>query len=159
MTLFNGVYVTRRGGGHRFVKTDAPTSGEMAALVKRIATRVGRHLERKGLLVRDAENAYLEWDGEAVSPLDDLACHAITYRLAVSNVCSAYPRAPSLDASHQFTLLISRSVSNVAGPSGLLRASTIPMSSVGSSTISKASICSRRRRNLAVLPSDCFPKT
>jgi hypothetical protein len=55
----------------------------MTELVQRIASRVGRHLERRGLLVRDAENAWLDWDGEEVSPLDDLAGHAIAYRIAV----------------------------------------------------------------------------
>ncbi len=30
-----------------------------------------------------AENAYLEWDGEEVSPLDVLAGHVIAYRIAV----------------------------------------------------------------------------
>ena len=44
---------------------------------------MARYLERQGLLVRDAENAYLEWDGEEASPLDDLVGHAITYRVAV----------------------------------------------------------------------------
>ena len=83
MIFLDGVYLTRSGGGHRFVGTESPTSGELTVLVKRISERVGRHLERRGLLVRDAENAYLEWDGEEVSPLDDLAGHAITYRITV----------------------------------------------------------------------------
>ncbi len=65
------------------MKAEAPTLGEMTALVQRIASRVGRHLERRGLLERDAENAYLDWDSESDSPLDDLAGHAIAYRIAV----------------------------------------------------------------------------
>jgi len=44
---------------------------------------VGRHLERRGLLVRDAESAYLQWEDERSSPLDDLLGAAITYRIAV----------------------------------------------------------------------------
>ena len=55
----------------------------MAALVQQISERVGRHLERRGLLVRDAESAWLEFDAEQASPLDDLAGHSITYRIAV----------------------------------------------------------------------------
>ena len=62
---------------------EAPHSAELSRLVGQISERVGRHLERRGLLVRDAENAYLEWDGEEASPLDDLVGHAITYRVAV----------------------------------------------------------------------------
>jgi hypothetical protein len=55
----------------------------MAALVHRISERVGRHLERRGLLVRDAESAWLEFDAEQASPMDELAGHSITYRIAV----------------------------------------------------------------------------
>jgi hypothetical protein len=39
---------------------------ELQTLMQSIAERVGRHLERRGVLVRDAENGYLalEADGE-----------------------------------------------------------------------------------------------
>jgi hypothetical protein len=83
MLFLDGVYVARSGDCHRFIKVNAPTSAELTRLVVQISERVGRHLERRGLLVRDAENVYLEWDGEVASPLDDLAGHAITYRIAV----------------------------------------------------------------------------
>ena len=83
MIFLDGVYVARSGGGYRFVGIEAPHSAELSRLVGQISERVGRHLERRGLLVRDAENAYLEWDGEEASPLDDLVGHAITYRVAV----------------------------------------------------------------------------
>jgi hypothetical protein len=83
MLFLDGVYVTRSSGGHRFLQVEAPTSADLTRLVVQISERVGRHLERRGLLVRDSENAYLEWDGEEASPLDDLAGHAITYRIAV----------------------------------------------------------------------------
>ena len=33
--------------------------------------------------MRDAENAYLDWEGQEATALDDLAGHAITYRIAV----------------------------------------------------------------------------
>ena len=37
----------------------APERAELEALVQSVSERVGRHLERQGLLVRDAENGYL----------------------------------------------------------------------------------------------------
>ncbi|WP_404852735.1 hypothetical protein, partial [Escherichia coli] len=43
----------------RWVK--APTSPELTQLTHTIAHRVGRYLERQGLLERDVENSYL-WD-------------------------------------------------------------------------------------------------
>ena len=40
----------------------APSAGELQQLVQRIATRIGRSLERAGLITRDIENAYLAFD-------------------------------------------------------------------------------------------------
>ena len=73
MIFLDGVYDLRRGGRPRFVAVPAPTAVEMAVLVQRIGARIGRHLERRGILVRDAENAWLDVDAEQISPLDDLA--------------------------------------------------------------------------------------
>ena len=81
--VLDGVYVRRPGDGLRFVAVAAPTSSELQRLVERISERVGRHLERRGLLIRDADSAYLDWDEDQASMLDDLAGHSITYRVAV----------------------------------------------------------------------------
>jgi hypothetical protein len=51
--------------------------------VERLAERIGRALERQGILARDAENSYLEFAPEAGGPMDDLMGHSITYRVAV----------------------------------------------------------------------------
>jgi hypothetical protein len=51
-------------------------------LLQQIAERVGHVLERRGLVERDMENAWLAGDGEA-GPLDDLIGPSITYRIAV----------------------------------------------------------------------------
>ena len=48
-----------------------------------IAQRVGRFLERQGLLERDTENSYLTGDAVEGGPLDELLGHSITYRIAV----------------------------------------------------------------------------
>jgi len=51
-------------------------------LVQQIAERIGRLLEKRGLVERDMENAWLTTEG-AGGPLDDLIGHSITYRIAV----------------------------------------------------------------------------
>jgi hypothetical protein len=51
-------------------------------LVEQIAGRIGRALERRGLVERDLENAWLARDTES-GPLDDLLGRSITYRIAV----------------------------------------------------------------------------
>jgi len=61
-----------------------PYAGQdLQTLVERIAKRVGRALERKGLLVRDCENSFLTTDPEAGGPMNDLIGHSITYRVAM----------------------------------------------------------------------------
>jgi len=48
-----------------------------------ISQRVGRYLERQGLLVRDIENSYLQLEALDDSVMNDLLGHSITYRIAV----------------------------------------------------------------------------
>jgi len=66
-----------------FRRTPRPSEAELKTLVERLAERIGRALERQGVLARDAENSYLELDPEAGGPMDDLLGHSITYRVAV----------------------------------------------------------------------------
>jgi hypothetical protein len=47
------------------------------------AHRIGRFLERQGLLERDVENRYLAGDAVEAGPMDQLLGHSITYRIAV----------------------------------------------------------------------------
>ncbi len=54
----------------------------MAALLP-FAHRIGRFLEREGLLERDAENSYLAPDAVPAGSMDNLWGHSITYRIAV----------------------------------------------------------------------------
>ena len=60
----------------------APTSAELHQLLDGIVERVGRHLERCGLLEREEDQAWQSESGEA-SPLDGLLGASITYRIAV----------------------------------------------------------------------------
>ena len=52
-------------------------------LTRRNAERLGRMLERRGLIERDAESAWLSRDPAEVGVLDDPIGHSITYRIAV----------------------------------------------------------------------------
>jgi hypothetical protein len=53
-------------------------------LAQRISERIGRHLERKGLLVRDLDSSHLALEpGDTEDALTDLQGHSITYRIAL----------------------------------------------------------------------------
>ena len=59
-----------------FRRVGAPSARELEALIERIAERIGRALERKGLLTRDCDNSYLALDPAADGPMDDLIGHS-----------------------------------------------------------------------------------
>ncbi len=81
--FLDGVYVDRFDGSARFRWVSSPTTQELTQLARTIARRVGRYLERQGLLERDAENSYLTTDAVSEDPMDQLLGHSITYRIAV----------------------------------------------------------------------------
>jgi len=83
MLFLDGVYVERPGGSLRFRWVKAPSGSELRRLAHTIAQRVGRFLERQGLLERDAENSYLAGDEVEAGPIDQLLGSSITYRIAV----------------------------------------------------------------------------
>ncbi|MGQ0834785.1 MAG: transposase, partial [Gammaproteobacteria bacterium] len=83
----DGVY--RSGAPLRFQALCAPTVEELQHLVEQIAEQIGRALERQGLLVRDAEQAYLATESESsavnageTADIADLIAHSVTYRIA-----------------------------------------------------------------------------
>ena len=83
MLFLDGVYVDGANGSTRFRWVRAPSGAELTKLAHRIAHRVGRFLERQGLLERDAENGYLATDAVNEDPMNTLLGHSITYRIAV----------------------------------------------------------------------------
>ena len=84
MLFVDGVYVDDTNGpSTRFCWVKAPTRAELTHLTHTIARRVGRFLERQGLLERDAENSYLAGDAVEAGRLDQLLGYSITYRIAV----------------------------------------------------------------------------
>jgi ribosomal protein S27E len=86
MIFLDGVYVDRGGKLDRFRWVKAPLSAELSQLTHTIAHRIGRYLERQGLLVRDAEHSYLALEASDENPEDSMSQlqgHSITYRIAV----------------------------------------------------------------------------
>ena len=84
MLLLDGVYVERADGSLRFRRVGAPTTAELEALTRTLARRIGRLLERRGVLERDAENAWLAGDEDAEpGAIDTLRAASITYRIAL----------------------------------------------------------------------------
>jgi hypothetical protein len=51
-------------------------------VLQRIAERIGRSLERSGLITRDIENAYLAFDPGEEASIHGLLGSSITYRIA-----------------------------------------------------------------------------
>lgn len=82
MLLLDGVYVGD-GTQVRFCRIKAPDRTELMMLVREISKRVGRYLERQGLLVRDAENCYLALEPRDEEALSGVLGSSITYRVAV----------------------------------------------------------------------------
>ena len=82
MLFLDGVYVTTEDA-LCFQRVQPPTAAELDKLITHISARVGRYLERRGLLVRDVENSYLVRETEDDAALDELLSHSITYRIAV----------------------------------------------------------------------------
>ncbi len=83
MLFLDGVYVERHGKPH-FRRVSAPFKAELEVLVRQISERVGRHLERKGLLERDLESSWLTLDPtDEDDGMNALQGHSITYRIAV----------------------------------------------------------------------------
>ena len=70
-----------------------PTVAALEKLVHVISKRVGRTLERQGLLVRDFESSFLTLDSAEVSGFDDLLGHSITYRIALGPLAKAAKRS------------------------------------------------------------------
>ena len=83
MLLLDGVYVERPCGLLRFRWVKAPTSGELTRLARILAHRIGRYLERRGLVERDAQNCYLAGDELEAGPMGQLLGCSISYRIAV----------------------------------------------------------------------------
>jgi len=83
MLFLDGVFTERTEDGLRFHPTKAPSAAELSDLAHTLAFRIGRYLECRGLLERDAENSYLVGDEIDAGPLSQLQGASITYRVAI----------------------------------------------------------------------------
>jgi len=82
MLCLDGAY-TRDNGRPHFRRVPPPTPAELDALLKEITARIARHLERRGLLIRDLESSHLTRAPGEDAALEILQGHSITYRIAV----------------------------------------------------------------------------
>ncbi len=84
LLAIDGVYLLREDAPPLFRRVKVPDRAELEILVQRISQRVGRCLERRGLLVRDAESDWLNLEPpDAHDPMAQLLGSSITYRVAV----------------------------------------------------------------------------
>jgi hypothetical protein len=87
MLYLDGVYVedNKYGSAMRFQWIKAPTDEELSRLTHTIAKRIGRYLERQGLLERHAEHSYLNANviEDEQDPMHQLHGSSVTYRIAV----------------------------------------------------------------------------
>jgi hypothetical protein len=83
MIFIDGAYRSDGVAPPVFHPVPPPETANLQALVERIAERLGRMLEKRGLIERDAESAWLSGDPGQCGSLDDLIGHSITYRIAV----------------------------------------------------------------------------
>jgi hypothetical protein len=82
--FLDGVYVCRGDRPPRFQRVKAPAKSELEELVQLISQRVGRCLERQGLLEQDAENAWLDLDpAEDTDAMPEILGSSVSYRIAV----------------------------------------------------------------------------
>ena len=82
LLVLDGVYRREGEGRLVFVPVSSPSTEELKGLVQRIAERIGRSLERSGLIERDIDNAYLAFDPAEEAPNHGLLGSSITYRIA-----------------------------------------------------------------------------
>ena len=79
-----GVHVELGDGRIRFRWwLKAPLTAVLTHLADTFARRVGRYLERQGLLGRAADNGWLSGDTDEDDPMGTLPGHSITSRIAV----------------------------------------------------------------------------
>ena len=114
IVFIDGVYVTT--SDRLTFRRVPPTVAALERLVRVISARVGRALERQGLLVRDLENPFLTVDSPDGAGFDDLLGHSITKSSRENNLTNYSSRVlkgicmlhPQLGRSNRDTVLLRR---------------------------------------------------
>jgi len=84
MLFLDGAYgLDKDGEISDFHKIAKPNLKDMQMVLHRICERLGRLLEKRGLLCRDAEQSYLTFDFDDEDVINDLIGSSITYRVAI----------------------------------------------------------------------------
>ncbi len=94
MLFLDGVYADNKHGTSGFHRLKAPTNDELTQLTHTIAHRVGRYLERQGLLVRDTDQSYLTADAvdaDNETPMNHLLGSSITSATAPALLYLLHP--------------------------------------------------------------------
>ena len=82
--FLDGVYVYHDNRPPRFQRVKAPNKDELEDLVQLISQRVGRCLERQGLLEQDTESAWLELEpADDTDAMPQILCSSVSYRIAI----------------------------------------------------------------------------
>ena len=117
--FLDGVYVTT-GERLTFRRVPPPTVAALEKLVHLISKRVGRALERQGLLVWDVENSFLSLDSADASGFEDLLGHSITYRIALGphqgRKAFTLQTVPAVAAADDNSSLASNAATDAAAP-------------------------------------------
>ena len=77
-----GVYIYRDNRPPQFQRIKTPNKDELEDLVQLISQRVGRCLERQGLLKQDTESAWLELElADGTDAMPHLLGSSVSYRI------------------------------------------------------------------------------
>ena len=86
MLFLDGVYYDNDYGKLKFKRAKLIAGANLQQLLELIVQRVAHHLEKRGLIERDMEHAWLNFDdidNESDAYLNDIYSHSISYRIAV----------------------------------------------------------------------------
>jgi hypothetical protein len=91
--FLDGVYVDRDNRSPRFQRVKAPDQGELEDLVQLISQRVGRALERQGLLEQDTESAWLDLEPTEDTDANRILAHLRDKQQDIPTLPLLLPRA------------------------------------------------------------------
>ena len=86
--FLDGAYIYRNNRPPGFQRVKAPAESELKDLAQLISQRVGRCLERQGLLEQDTESAWLELEpADEADAMPHILGSSVSYRIGLPRVC------------------------------------------------------------------------